>query len=355
MSESILNKTANWFRAVGHVYELALKREPTEIKLFKDGKVTGTTDGERIMGRVSTKDDNGIHTFDVYGQNLTTDKDGNIKEHPQWKMYEAMMDWNPILNGNATEEPTLVNIEGSVEVNDYPNQKGEISTTLRWRVKRANTQVAPDDPTGVTLKATLLIHSIKEEEKNEEKTGRLVLQLYGANKKGECFPVKAFVAEDMADDFVDCYEKDMTVPFEFEAVSRHIGDEVKAGGKTKFGRHGKVAVNSGFDVTELMLVGGDDEIEEPDELTTEDEDGNEIEVKTAWINPEVMKKAIRERNKMLEELLKNGGNKKSSGTTTHNSSLKAKKDANKKTGKFGTTHKVEESDDFDDDDEEMPF
>lgn len=348
VSESILTKTPNWFRCVGYLSESNLKREDCEIKQ-KDanGQNAGTKKGERIMGSVAVKTDNGIHTFNVYAQNLTS----KGEESKQWKMYCDMLDWNPQIGGDSSVEPTLVNIEGAVSINDYVNQQGEVKSSLRWRVGRANTKASPDEPKGTTLKVTTLVQSIVPEIRQEEETGRLIVTLYGAEANGTCFPITAIVDEDMADAFTDCYEVGMTVPFELELVSRHVGNE-NTGAAKKFGRAGKVAVNNGFDVQELMLVGGDDEIEEPDELTTEDENGNEVGVKTQWINPVAMKKAIKARAQMLEELKNNPPEKKSSGKS--NSSLQAKKQAAKDKMKGGM--KAQASfDDFDDDDDEMPF
>ena len=346
VSESILQKTPNWFRSVGFLSESNLKREDCDIKQ-KDanGKDAGTKKGERIMGSIAVKTDNGIHTFNVYAQSLTSKGEAS----KQWKMYCDMLNWNPQIGGDSSIEPTLVNIEGAVSINDYVNQQGEVKSGLRWRVGRANTKASPDEPKGTTLKVTTIIQSIKPEIRQEEETGRLIVTLYGAEANGTCFPITAIVDEDMTDAFNDCYEVGMTVPFELELVSRHVGN-ANTGAAKKFGRAGKVAVNNGFDVQELMLVGGDDEIEEPDELTTEDENGNEVEVKTQWINPVAMKKAIKARAQMLEELKNNPPEKKSGGRG--NSSLQAKKQAAKDKMKGGMKAQVN-FDAFDD--EEDPF
>ena len=340
-----LNKTSQYYRCVGTLSEMNLKREPTKITLKENGKEVGTANGERIMGNIAVETEHGVHTFNVYAQNLTA----KGKEAKQWKMYCDMLDWNPKIGGKSEEEPTLVNVKGTVEINDYPDPKspGTVRTGLRWRVSRANTKVVPDEPTGATLKATLFIASIKEEVRNEEETGRLIVTLYGANNNGACFPVEAIVEEEMADDFANSYEVGMTVPLELELVSRHIGGN--KGGKKKFGRSSDVSVNNGFDIQELIIVGGEDEIEEPDELTTEDEDGNEVEVKTQWINPKTMKLAIKERNNMLEALKKAGYQPKTkAANTTKNSLAEAKKAS--KVGKV--THPVDDcpfdiDDDFD--------
>lgn len=346
VSESTLQKTANWFRCVGTVSEMNLKREAVDIKQKdENGNEAGTVKGERIIGNVAIQTDNGVHTFNVYAQSLT-----NKGEEPkQWKMYCEMLNWNPKIKGDPNTEPTLVNIEGSVSINDYVNQQGELKSGLRWRVGRANTKATPDEPKGTTLKVTAFVQSIKPEIRQEEETGRLLVTLYGAEGDGTCFPINAVVDEEMADAFNDCYEVGTTVPFELELVSRHVGNE-NTGGAKKFGRAGKVSVNNGFDVQELMLVGGDDEIEEPDELTTEDENGNEVEVKTQWINPVAMKKAIKARAQMLEELKNNPPEKKSGGKG--NSSLQAKKQAAKDKMKSGMKA-TQASFDMGDDEEDL--
>lgn len=350
ISESTLTKTSNFFRCVGTVSEMNLKREEVKIKQKdENGNDAGTKPGERIMGSVAIKTDNGIHTFNVYAQNLTS----KGEESKQWKMYCDMLSWNPAIGGDSSVEPTLVNIEGTVAVNDYVNQQGEVKTSLRWRIGRANTKASPDEPKGTTLKATLIITAIKPEIRNEEETGRLLVTLYGAEGNGTCFPINAVITEEMADDFADCYEVGMTVPFEFELVSRHVGGDV--GGKKKFGRGGAVAVNNGFDVSELVLVGGDDEIEEPESLTEEDENGNEVEVKTKWINPAAMKKAIKARQQMLDELAKNPPKKSESKPK---SGLKAAKDKAKADKKFGTTKSNFPTDDeapFDTDEDDIDW
>ena len=172
VNDSILKKSANWFRCVGYLSESNLKREDCDIKQ-KDtnGQDAGTVKGERIMGSVAVKTDNGIHTFNVYAQSLTS----KGEESKQWKMYCDMLDWNPQITGDSSVEPTLVNIEGSVSVNDYVTQQGEVKSGLRWRVGRANTKASPDEPKGTTLKVTTIIQSIKPEIRQEEETGRLIV------------------------------------------------------------------------------------------------------------------------------------------------------------------------------------
>lgn len=328
-STTTLHKTKNYFRAIGTVYENALVREDCKAKIRdEDGNPAGTVDAERIRGRVSLKTDNGIHTFDVYGQSVTSKNDPN----KQWKMYEDMMEWNPQVNGSG-DEPTLVMVEGSVAINDYPDDKGEIRTSLRWNVRRGGTNRIPEDSVlGTSLNCVAYIKSIEPEirkvgDENED-TGRLKVQLLAADNNGACFPINAIITKDMADSFTEIYEVEQTVNFDCDLSVRHVGGAKNA--KKAFGKASSVEVNSGFDITELIITGADDPIEEPDELTREDENGNEVEVPTDWINPVVIKKALKARAQMLEELAKNPS-KKASGNSSK-VTANSVKDAKKKMG-----------------------
>ena len=357
VNDSILKKSANWFRCIGYLSESNLKRESCDIKQ-KDanGQDAGTKKGERIMGSVAVKTDNGIHTFNVYAQSLTS----KGEESKQWKMYCDMLNWNPQIGG-TDEPPTLVSLEGAVSVNDYLDANGEIHSGLRWRVSRASTNRIDEEANGTSLKATLYIQNISPEVRTvgeeQEETGRLLVKMYGVDNRGACFPVTAFVNEDMAEDFEDCYEVGMTVPLEFDLLTRNVGNN-KAETKKKFGHSSSVEVNQGFNITELIIVGGDNEIEEPDELTTEDENGNEVPVKTEWIDPKAMKAAIKERAVMLEEM-KNGDSASTKKAKTTQRKLKEEKEKRfKKTPKkveYDFTEDEDPFDSFDEEDEEDPF
>lgn len=303
---TFLNKTRNYFRVIGTYDENGLKREACKIKLKdENGNDAGTVDGERIMGNIAVKTKNGIVTLNVYFQNLTSKGEKN----PQWKMACDMYEnWVPHING--TGDPTIVNVEGVVAPNDYVGQDGNLKYALRWSVRRANTKVPEDATYGASLNAVGYIQSINHEIRNEEETGRLLVKLYGVDSKGTCFPIDAIVEADMADDFESSYEAQQTVNFDFDLVVKHIGE--KKNGKKAFGKQSTVAVNDGFDIQELIIVGGDEPFEEPDE--EEDEDGNPV--KTQWVNPSAMKKALKERDKYLDQLKNNPPEKKSEKTTS---------------------------------------
>lgn len=302
---TFLNKTKNYFRVIGTYYENGLKRENCKIKLRdENGNDNGTTDGERIMGNIAIKTKTGIVTLNVYFQSLTSKGEKN----PQWKMACDMYEnWNPHING--TGESTVVNVEGTVAPNDYVGQDGNLKYALRWSVRRANTKVPENAEYGASLNAVGYIQSISPEIRNEEETGRLLVKLYAVDNKGTCFPIDAIVEKDMADDFESSYEAQQSVNFDFDLVVKHVGE--KKSGKKAFGKQSTVAVNDGFDIQELIIVGGDEPFEESDE--EEDEEGNPV--KTQWINPTAMKKAIKEREKYLDQLKANPPEKKSTKST----------------------------------------
>lgn len=345
MLNSTLNKTRNYFRCVGTFYENGLKQEPCDIKLKdENGSVIGTTKGERIMGNIAVRTDNGICTFNVYFQNLTAKNEPN----QQWKMATDMMNWTAEI-GNTTEEgPTLVNIEGTVAINDYVGQDGEVKSGLRWSVRRANTKASPDETKGASLNAVAYIKSITPEVKRvgeeSEETGRLNVALLGVDGNGSVFPINALVEEELASDFESVYEVGQTVNFDFDLIVRHVGGVQNK--KKAFGRGSSVTVNSGYDVSELVIVGADEPIEEPEELTTIDDNGNEVEVKTQWLNPKAINKAIKAREQMLEELKNNPPEKKS-----NNNSFKDRKAQAQSRMSSTKKNNVPSFDDFGDDDD----
>lgn len=343
--ENVLNKTKNYFRCIGTLYEKGLERKAIKVKQFDaDRNLIGEVDGELISGKIAVRTTNGIITFGAYYStpNSYPDKEGKYTEGKQWAMAQKMMGWVPEINKAEEEkgqEPTEVNLEGTVAIYDKVTD-GRLYSNLSWKIQKAERNTA--DGNGCSLNATCYISKIVPEVRNEDETGRLLVTLYAADNRGRCYPIDAIVEADMADAFTDAYETEQTVNFDFDRIMRHVGS--KSTTKKAFGKASSVTVNSGFDVEELIITGADEPIEEPDEVTTEDENGNEVEVKTEWINPKTMKKAIKARAQMLEEL------KDKPADTKKPTSFKEKKAAMSKP-------KTKPSEDFVDEllDDDMPF
>lgn len=287
MITSELKKTKNWYRCVGEVNENALKLEEKDIKT-EDGIIHGQV----VSGKVSIKCEDGIHTFNCYFSSHNTKPDKNGKyENSRWNMALSMLDWNPAIGEKRDKNfpATLVNIEGSIDINDY-SQNGEVKSIVRMNISKASTKVNAADKRGCSWSGVMYIKNIRPEVYNEEETGRLIVDLIGVNGKGEVFPVKAFVEADLADDFEQNYEAEQTVNMDVDVVAKHIG--AKKSLKKAFGRSGSVDVNSGYDIEEFIIVGADEPIEEPEE-----EEENSI-----WLNPKAIKKALKERDVKLQSL-----------------------------------------------------
>ena len=332
-----LNQSKQNFRCIGLVNELALTREDCEIKVKdKNGNDNGTKDGERIKGKVAVRIGEGIKTFDVFISSLTT----KGEENKQWKNAVAMLDLNPEINGDNSKDVSLVSVNGRVDENSYLGQDGNVKTILRWSASRISTsRVKEDEEHGCTLSGTFFIKSIRPETKDDEETGRLLVTLCAVGYNAAPILIETVVNEDLAEDFSDIYEVGQTASFDIDVVTEHVGAKVSA--KKKFGSGGAVNVNSGYDKETLVIVGGDEPIEEPD--ADEKEDG----VDNGWIDPKAMKMALKERDTKLAELKENGNKSTSNSSNTKKSSLKEKK----KLGK--AVHPAEEDDDnpFDDDDD----
>lgn len=345
--ESILQASHNFFRSYGYVYEKDLTEESCEIHLRnKDGSDNGTTKGNRIRGRVSLKTDNGIVTFDVFAQDTTSENKPNQK----YKMYESMLEWNPIIKGATGEDPTLVCIEGSVAVNDYVDQTGVLRNNLRWTVNRASTKVDEGTKTGTSVTLSGMITKMVPEQVQEKETGRLSVEIMCANRQGECFPVTFFVDSDFVDDFESEFNVNDTIDADMDLIVRQIGTKNEK--KRSFAaRQTSVSLESNLSFTELIIAGGS-LVEEPEELTTTDEDGNEVEVRTYYIDPKTMRKAMNERDKKLEQIKKDGPKATTNISKTKKTSIKGVKKSMASKAATPTS-----SNDFAslDDDDELPF
>lgn len=320
-----LNQSKQNFRCVGIVNEIDMTREDCKIKTQNE-----EVDGERIKGNIAIRMANGIKTFNVFVNSITSKGD----ESKQWKNALAMLELNPEIGG--TGEASVVSVSGRVDENSYLGQDNNVHTALRWSATRVSTRVNEEDAHACTLSGNFFIKNIRPEVKDDEETGRLLVTLCGVNYNAEPILIETIVKEDLAEDFADIYEAGQTANFDIDVVMEHIGE--KNTGRKKFGSGGSVNVNSGYDKETLVIVGGDEPIEEPDDP----------EIDNGWIDPKVMKAALKERDVKLQEI-KNGDNKSKSTKASAKTTLKDKKLGRK------TPTKVEPEDEnedpFDEDDD----
>ena len=316
----ILNKSKNFYRCVGSVYETALKRENCEVGLWENGKPTGEkVKAECIKGKLGIRTDGGIVTFMIYFASKGLDG----KESRQWKMAIDMMELNPEVNGNGNA-PSVVVVEGRLENNMFMSRDGKVKESPQFRVSKVSTTAYKEGMEyGITINmsgcVTKNVPETKMVDGEAEETGRNILTTYMANGKGEVFPVNIIVEEDLVDDVNDAIETGCTIDATLDVNIITYGGVAKKHGIGKAGRIDTSIVSTRNE----FVLAGMDIVDEPDELYTEDEDGKQIPVKTLWMDADVVKKAIKMYNVKKEEFAKNGGEK--TPKTSSGSSPKDKK------------------------------
>lgn len=330
----ILNKSKNFYRCVGTVYELGLKKEDCEVKLYADGKPTGEkVKAECINGKFGVRTDGGIVTFMIYFASKGLDG----KESRQWKMATDMMELNPEVNGDGGA-PSVVVVEGRLENNMFMSRDGkEVKEAPRFRVSKVSTTAYKEGMEyGITVNMsgcmTKNVPETKMVDGEAEETGRGVMTVYMANGKGEVFPVTVIVPDDLVDDVNDAVETGCTIDATLDVDTITYGNVDKG---HKIGRKGKIDTGSVSTRTEFVLAGMDI-VDEPDELYIEDEDGKQTPVKTLWMDSSVVKKAIKMYQVKKDEFAKNGGNKATKSNSTTNLKDRKAEHKAKRVGKKAT-------------------
>lgn len=348
----ILNKSKNFYRCVGSVYEMGgkdkkgkpvphLVREPYEVELWENGARTGEkVEAECIKGKLAIRTDSGIVTFMIWFASKGLDG----KEPKQWKMAESMMELNPEVKGDGNT-PSVVVVEGWLDNHMYMSRDGkEVKEAPQFKVGKVSTTAYKEGMEyGITVNMsgcmTKNVPETKMVDGEAEETGRSVMTVYVANNKGEVFPVSIYVPEEFVDDVNDVVENGCSVDTTVDVNMITFGGVAK---EHSIGRAGKIDTSNVSTRTEFVLAGMDI-VEEPDEKYIEDEDGNQTPVKTLWMDSSVVKKAIKMYQIKKDEFAKNGGNKGTKSNSTPN--LKDKK-AEYKSKRVG---KKADFDGFDDD------
>ena len=342
----ILNKSKNFYRCVGTVYELGLKREDCEVKLYEDGKPTGEkVKAECIKGKFGVRTDGGIVTFMIYFASKGLDGE----ESRQWKMATDMMELNPEVGGNGNA-PSVVVVEGRLENNMFMSRDGkEVKEAPQFRVSKVSTTAYKEGMEyGITVNMsgcmTKNVPETKMVDGEAEETGRGVMTVYMANGKGEVFPVTVIVPDDLVDDVNDAVEAGCTIDATLDVNTITFGGVAKKHG---IGRAGKIDTSNVSTRTEFVLAGMDI-VDEPDEKYIEDENGKQTPIKTLWMDSSVVKKAIKMYQVKKDEFAKNGGNKATKSNSTSNLKDKKAEYKSKRVGKKATN-------DFDDFGDDMPW
>lgn len=306
----VLKQTETSFTCVGIVDEVALKSETVVIDCGpKDNKVKKRT--EQIKGRVSINIGSGVITFFVNENKINFAGNDNYK----WNMVVAMKDnWKP--------KETKVCIRGNLSPFDRFNQANKVETSLSYRWSSASTKIPDEAVDGMNIEMDAFVNSVKHETKDGEDTGRLLIEFLCVDYKGQCYPVNCVAEADAAelledgDSGFEALEKGQTrTGIKLEYTFVNAPSTTKKAGRTLKKNNGPDPGKAQAVKTELVIYEiGEYPVEEPEEKQIEDEEGNIHEVETLWIDPKVMKKAIREREARITEMEKKGPEKKDKGS-----------------------------------------
>lgn len=239
--------------------------------------------------------DIGVDFFPVAEKKL--DENGNVVDNPRFKSLETVMN-TYVPKTKDADNATRVKIDGSLRPNEYVDKN-----SFEWKsypgisgfqISSSNvseTDIADCEISGV-------IRSITEELRDEQPTGRLKVELYSFDSNGATTPATFIVEEDLASDFNDFYEAGQSVKIYYEIITKQVGSKkVTSGG---FGRRESQMI-SGYSITEYSVFRGDDPFEEENEY---------------YVDIDTMKKAMTEREMMIETKIKEAKENSSKPTTS---------------------------------------
>lgn len=292
-----------------------LKEKKLELSKTKDGK--NYIGGELVIAT----DKSSSYRVHIFANKKT--KDG--KDSKIFKSYETinksyLSEAEIIKEGIPDVEPTKVKATGELSLNDY-YLNGQLFSRPQIRGRFINRVKSEKEfKPHASFDAEMYIENIRPELKKEEETGRAVvtgiLPIYG----GKVIPIDFITdSEDDITDFVTSnFEEGNTVEFWGDIINKIVSTTKR---KKGFGKVNEEVVTT--TQRELLITGG-----EPEPY----EEGKAY-------NKDGIKRALAEREVMLEELKENSKNNK----------------GNKNSSKQSFGSKRNDINDTDEDDEDIPF
>lgn len=197
-----------------------------------------------------------IHTFRVYA----TEKKKDGTENSIYKGLKTVMNEYKSIASHGREEADKVRItRGRLGLNEYYGQDGQLKQYTQLSTNFVNRVSASDkfEPKA-EFEVELFVHSVSDEIKNDEETGRAILKGYVPLFNGSVIPLQFVVDKDGADFVKDNYEPGTTVKVFGEIINRV--EIKKTEEKVAFGKpKEKITRNI---VRELLVTGGYDPYEE---------------------------------------------------------------------------------------------
>jgi hypothetical protein len=266
--------------------------------------------------------ENEVHTVSFFSYKEKSDG----SENGIYKALHTVMEDFKSVASHGREDADKVRVNGgSVRLNEYFGTDGKLKSFPQIQSNFVNRVKADEefDPKA-EFDVEVFVHSVIEEMKNDEETGRALVKAFIVLYEGKVVPFTFVIGEDGADFVKDNYEAGVTARVYGEIINYK---EVKRTEKpTAFGKsQDKVTTTT---VREYLITGGSEPYDE-DNVNAYDRD--------------VIKKALTEREIALEAMK----NKKKDGK-----GVAAKKDDKKEKG-FGANKAKDKDKKISDDD--LPF
>lgn len=274
-----VRETFSKFKATGR-----LKDRKLEIV---DGKFDDGVTFNTIRGRFVIAVSDGEYTCEVYMRDKFAGD-----EHKTNGDFEVIKE----LQTCALDTPIEVQIRTN-RFNDYVGKSGKIATVDCFNVNRVKILNEPAEEEKFEGAIEGMVTKCVPEIRNEEETGRLLVEITGVGYGEKALPHALIVENDLADEFNDNYELGSLATFYVEIKSVEYGEK-KTGSTGGFGR--KADINTGFTRVEWHVIGGE-------EVIDEEQVNNKGE--KLYIDPKEIKNLLEERKIELEQILKESKNK----------------------------------------------
>lgn len=242
-----------------------------------------SNDKEFILGEVDIQtDENSTHTVKVFANKLN--KEG--KESSLYKGIETIMNEYKSIASHGKDGADRVRImQGKIGLNEYVGQDDTIKSYPQLSANFINRLTATEEfEPKAEFEAEMYVHSVSEEVKNDEETGRAILKGFIPVYGGKVIPFSFIVADPAAVEYVsNNYESGSTVTVYGDIINRVnvVRQEVEVG----FGKpQEKISRTT---VREFVVTGGTPPMDSEDAKA---------------YSTEVIKKALVEREAYHEEM-----------------------------------------------------
>ena len=229
----------------------------------------------------------GEYTCEVY----TRDKFAG-EEHKDNSDYKALAE----LKNCAIDTPIEVQIRTN-RFNDYVGKSGKLVSVDCFNVNRVKILNEPSNEEKFEGAIEGMVTKCVPEYRNEEETGRLLVEVTGVGYGEKALPHALIVDSELADGFKDMYEIGSLATF-YVAISTVEYGEKKTTTTGGFGR--KADINTGFTRVEWFIIGGEEPVDE-EQVNNKGE--------KLYIDPKEIKNLLEERKIELEQILKESKNK----------------------------------------------